>query len=89
MKVIMTYKNYHNMERREIFPEIFKIKKNEKPEEVLRKIWEDDYNGAISDNLNSDFNDPIDEGNCWFEEDMAVITWEDGDTKEYYVVDVQ
>ena len=89
MKVIMTYKNYHNMERREIFPEIFKIRKNEKPEEVLKKIWEDDYNGAIADKLHSDFNDPIDEENCWLDDDMAVITWEDGDTKEYYVVDVQ
>ena len=89
MKVIMIYKKYHDMEIREIFPEIFRIKENDKPEEVLRKIWEDGYNGAIADNINSDFNDPIDEKNCWFEEDMAVITWEDGDAIEYYVVDVQ
>ena len=52
-------------------------------------MWEDDYNCAISDNLYNDLNDPIDEENCWFEEDMAMITWQDGDTKEYYVIDVE
>lgn len=82
MKVIMTYRNYHNMDRYEIFPEIFRIKDNEKPEDALRRIWEDSY-----DTL--DFNDPIDEENSWFEEYMALITWEDGDTKEFYVVDVK
>ena len=87
MKVIVTYKNYHSMDRREILPEVFKIKG--KPEDALRKMWEDDYNGAISDNLYNDLNDPIDEENCWFEGDMAMITWEDGDTKEYYVIDIQ
>ena len=87
MKVIVTYKNYHSMDRREILPEVFKIKG--KPEDVLRKMWEDDYNGAISDNLYNDLNDPIDEENCWFEEDRAMITWQDGDTKEYYVIDVE
>ena len=89
MKVIMTYRNYHSMDRSEIFPEVFRIKDDEKPEDALRRIWEDDYNGAIADNLNNDYNDPIDEDGCWFEEDMALITWEDGDTKEFYVVDVQ
>ena len=87
MKVIVRYKNYHSMDRREILPEVFKIKG--KPEDALRKMWEDDYNGAISDNLYNDLNDPIDEENCWFEEDMAMITWEDGDIKEYYVIDVE
>ena len=87
MKVIVTYKNYHSIDRREILPEVFKIKG--RPEDALRKIWEDDYNGAISDNLYNDLNDPIDEENCWFEEDRAMITWQDGDTKEYYVIDVE
>jgi len=82
MKVIMTYKNYHSMDRREIFPEVFRINKNEKPEDALRRMWEDVFNTL-------DFNDPIDEENSWFEGDMALITWADGDTKEYYVVDVQ
>lgn len=89
MKVIMTYRNYHSMNRRELFPEIFRIDKNEKPEDALRKMWEHDYNGAIADNLNNDLNDSVDEENCWFEEDMAMITWEDGDTKEFYLIEVK
>ena len=36
MKVIVTYKNYHSMDRREILPEVFKIKG--KPEDALRKM---------------------------------------------------
>ena len=87
MKVIVTYQNYHSMGRREILPEVFKIKG--KPEDALRRMWENDYNGAIADNLNSGSNDPVDEENCWFEEEMAVLAWKDGDTKEYYVIDVQ
>ena len=59
------------------------------PEDTLRKMWEDDYNGVIADNLYNDLNDPVDEENCWFEEDMAMITWQDGDTKEYYMIDVE
>lgn len=82
MKVIMTYRNYRNMQRREIFPEVYRINENEKSEDALRKIWEDVFNTL-------DFNDPIDEENSWFEGDMALITWADGDTKEYYVVEVQ
>ena len=89
MKVIMTYRNYHSMDRSEIFPEVFRINENETQEDVLRRMWEDDYNGAIADNLNNDLNDPVDEENCWFEEDMAMITWADGDTKEFYVIEVQ
>lgn len=89
MKVIMTYRNYYGMDRREIFPQIFRIKENENPEDALRRIWENDYNGIIADNLNEDINDPVDEENCWFEDDMALITWEDGDTKEFYVVEVE
>lgn len=89
MKVIMTYRNYHSMDRSEIFSEVFRINENETPEDALRRMWEDDYNGAIADNLNNDLNDPVDEENCWFEEDMAMITWEDGDTKEFYLIDVQ
>lgn len=86
---IVTYRNYHSMDRREIFPQVFRINENENPEDTLRRMWEDDYNGAIADNLNADNNDPVDEENCWFEGDMAMITWEDGDTKEFYVVDVK
>lgn len=84
MKVIMTYRNYNGMDRRELFPDVYLIKESEKPEDVLRKIWEYDFN-----TLNVDFNNPIDEENSWFEGDMALITWADGDTKEYYVVDVK
>ena len=88
MKVIMTYRNYHNMQRIEIFPEIFRIKDDKKPEDALRKMWEDYYNGAIIDNMNNDYDDPIDENGCWFKENMALITWKDGDTKEFYLIEL-
>lgn len=89
MKVIVTYKNYHDMERTEIMPEVFMVNENETPEEALERIWSDQYNGIITDNLNNDLNDPVDEENCWHENDMAIITWEDGDTKEFYIVEAK
>ena len=88
MKVIVTYRNYHSMEMGEVPPEVYLVRDNETPEEVLRKVWEEDYEGAITDNLNSFGNDPVDKENCWCENGMALITWEDGDTKEFHIVDV-
>ena len=89
MRVIVTYKNFQDTDRKQMLPEVFKINENETPEQALRKIWEYEYNCAISDNLNYDCNDPLNEDECWFEEDMAQIAWEDGDTKEFYVVEVE
>ena len=89
MKVIVTYRNFHDIERIEIMPEVFSISKNESSEEALRRIWEDYYNNVLAENLNGEIDDPLDEENCWCEEDMALITYIDGDTKEFYVIDVE
>lgn len=89
MKVIVTYRKYHDMDRTEIMPEVFAVDKNENPEDALRKAWEDFYNGIIAENLSGEIDDPLDEENCWFEEDMAMITYADGDTKEFYLLDVE
>lgn len=89
MKVIVAYRNYHSMERAELFPQVFKVNKGETPEQALERIWQSELNGALADNLNNDYNDPIDEENCWHEDNMALITWEDGDTKEYFIVEVE
>lgn len=88
MKAIVIYKKFHDMDIYEIMPRVFLIKE-ENPEDELRRIWEDNYNGAIADNLYFDGNDPLDEENCWFEEDIAQIAWADGDVMEFYVVDVE
>ena len=87
MKVIVTYRKFHDIDRSEIMPEVFFVRENETPEEALRRIWEDQYNSLIAEQLYND-NDPLDEENCWFEEDMAQIAWADGDTKEFYVVSI-
>lgn len=88
MKVIVKYRNFHDIERIEIMPEAFFVRENETPEDALRRIWSDQYNAAIAE---SEFceDDPLDEENCWFEEDMAQIAWADGDVKEFYVVEVE
>ena len=85
MKIIVTYRKFHDIDRAEIPPEVFKVNENETTEEALRRIWEDQYNSALSENEE----DPVDEDNCWFEEYMAQIAWADGDTKEFYVVEVE
>lgn len=93
MKVIVTYRKFHDVDRNEIFPEVFKMNENETPEDALRRIWQDQHNAILAENLNrdiiGDINDPLDEEGCWFEEDMAMITWVDGDTKEFYIVNVE
>ena len=51
MKVIVTYKKFHNIERCEIMPEVFYVKENEMAADALRRIWEDKYNGLIAERL--------------------------------------
>ena len=89
MKVIVTYRNYHDMDRTEVMPEVFSISEIEEPEAALRRVWEDLYNDLLTHNLNGEIDDPLDEENCWCEEDMALITYADGDTKEFYVIEVE
>lgn len=88
MKVIVTYRNFHDINREELFPEVFKVNKNETAKEALKRIWSDQYNSLLAEEL-YDNSDPTDTENCWHEEDRALITWKDGDTKEFYIVDVE
>ena len=87
MKVIVTCRKFHDMEMGEIRPVVILPRENETPEDALRRIWEMHYNGALSDNLMLDGEDPVDEENCWYEDDMALVTWEDGDTIEFHIVE--
>lgn len=89
MKVILKYRNYNRMDKREIFPEIYKIKEEDKPEDALRKIWQDCYDSAVAENIEIGNTDPVNSEKCKCEEDMAVVTWKDGDTAEFYVVDIE
>lgn len=88
MKVIVIYKKFHDIERCEIMPEVFCPNAKETPEDALRRIWEDHYNSLIAEQLIDD-SDPLNEEECWFEEDMAQIGWVDGDTIEFYVAEVE
>ena len=92
-KVIVTYRNFHDIDREEIFPEVFRIPDDQDPTDALREIWEDQYNGLLAEQLLAmrlrDETDSLDEDGCWYEEDRAMIAWADGDTKEFYVVDVE
>ena len=88
MKVIVIYKKFHDIDRSEIMPEVYWLNEGETAEDALRRIWEDQYNTLISENL-YDNSDPLDEEECWFEEDMAQIGWADGDTIEFYVAEVE
>ena len=92
MQVIVTYKKFHDIERQEIMPEVFYVRENETAADALRRIWEDKYNGLIAERLLIDddvYDDPLDENECWYEEDMAQIAWADGDIEEFYVAEVE
>ena len=89
MKVIVICKKYHDMEVGEAIPEVIRVKENETPEDALRRVWEDFYNGVLADNLSGEINDPLDEDACWCEDNVGLITWADEDTTEFYVVDVE
>ena len=86
MKVIVTYRKFHDMEIGEVTPEVILPRENETPEDALRRVWKHYYNGALSDNIMLDGEDPVDDENCWIEGDVALITWEDGDTIEFYII---
>lgn len=63
-------------------------KEDENAQDVLRTLWEDTMNELFVEML-YDSSNPIDESKCWCEEDMAVITWNDGHTKEFYIAEVK
>ena len=86
MKAIVICKKYHDMEVGEVRPQVILPRENETPEDALRRVWEMYYNGALSDNLMLDGEDPVDEENCWCEDDIALITYGDGDTIEFHIV---
>ena len=88
MKVIVAYRNFHDINREELFPEVFSVNVNETAKEALERIWKDLYNGLLAENLIYN-DDPLNESGCWCGEDMAILTWADGDTKEFYIVDIE
>ena len=87
MKVIVECRKFHDMEVGEVTPRVILPRNDETPENALRRIWEWSYNNALSDNLMLDGEDPVDEANCWCETDIALITYEDGDTIEFHIVE--
>lgn len=88
MHVIVVWRNWANIDRMEIMPEVFKVKEDENAQDVLRTLWENNMNELFVEML-YDSSDPIDESKCWCEEDMAVITWKDGDTQEFCIAEVK
>lgn len=85
MKVIVTQKYFHDMEFGEVIPDVFLPRDYETPEEALRRIWEESYNDAVSENLLLDGEDPVDVDNCWCKGCMALLTWKDGDSMEFHI----
>lgn len=88
MKVIVTYRNFHDINRDEILPEVFRVNDNETAEEALERIWTDQYNALVVESLHDETNSLDDEG-CWHEDERAMLTWADGDTKEFYIIEVE
>ena len=88
MKVIVTRRNFHDMVCWEIMPEVFSINENETPEDALRRIWQDQHNSELAESMFDDVCELHEEG-CWIEDEMALITWADGDTKEFYITEVK
>ena len=86
MKVIVEIRNFHDMEVGEVSPTVILPRENETPKDALRRIWEWSCNEARSDNLMLDGEDPVDEENCWCRDDIALLTYEDGDTIEFHIV---
>lgn len=90
-KVIVIVRKYHDMEMQELFPEVINIKDKDEPEDALRQIWLNDYNTFIKQSEEDSEEDSVyslNEDNCWCEDDYALITFADGDTREFYVVEV-
>jgi hypothetical protein len=76
MKVVVTYRKFHDIDRVEILPEVFSIRENETSEDALRRIWSDQLNSAIAESL-FDETDPLNENECWFEETFDVSVAKD------------
>lgn len=89
MEVIVAYCNFHDIDREELFPEVFFVRENETGKEALQRIWEETYNDFLAERLYDDEDDPLDDNGCWHEDYRAMITWADGDTIEFYVVNVK
>ena len=83
--IIITYSNFHDIDRREIFPEAYSVNDDLTPENTLHKIWREQINAELQDE-----NNDLCIAKCWCseEEGRAVMEWIDGDTKEFYIVPV-
>lgn len=89
MEVIVVYRNFHDIDIAEIPPVVYTVKENETGRQALRRIWETIYNDLLAERLYDDEDDPLDGWGCWYEDCRAMITWADGDTIEFYVVEVE
>lgn len=85
-KTVVTYRNFHDINRDEIFPEVFLVPDGKDECVFLEEMWKRELENSIEEGRLS--NDPVDKEKCWHDDDRALITWADGDTKEYYIVEV-
>lgn len=89
-KVIVTYRNFRDVSREEILPEVFRVEEGETSVEALRRIYDAHYEGMVEEGKWDSDNGP-DKKKCWCRENegLALLTWRNGDTKEFYIIEVE
>lgn len=88
MKVIVKCRQFHDVEPIEIPPAVIMPRGDYTIEEQLRECWEDELNALIAEaTWNED--SQLNEDKCFFKEDYGLITYEDGDTISFHIVDIE
>ena len=86
-EVIIRFKNFHDITPEELLPEVFVIPKDKNAKEFLKELWEEHLEGVKKEaELN---NDPLNKEKCYCEDDIAVITWMDGDFTVDYITEYE
>ena len=88
MKVIVKCRQFHDIDPREIPPTVIIPTEVRTIEEQLHKLWEDELNALLAEaTWNED--SQLNEDKCFFEEDYSLITYDDGDTISFHIIDVE
>lgn len=88
MKVIVKCRQFYDIEPIEIPPAVIMPSGKRAIEEQLYKLWKDELNALIDEATREEYSQ-LNEDKCFFEEDYGLITYEDGDTISFHIVDVE
>ena len=90
MYVIVAIKNYTTQNLPvETSPEVLLVPEGADPICELRRMWENSLNTFLAEEVLFDDIDKVDAEACWFEDDQAVISWKNGDTQKFHLLEVK